>query len=129
MNIGEAAKQAGVSAKMIRHYEAGGLLPEAARTAAGYRQYGDDDVARLMFIRRCRLLGFSIDEIRDLLTLWQNPQRTAREVKELAQHHLLEVEHKIAELNAMQQTLQSMIDACSGDDCPQCSILDHLATQ
>ena len=127
MNIGEAAKQAGVSAKMIRHYEASGLLPEAARTAAGYRQYAEQDITRLGFIRRCRTLGFSIDEIRGLLTLWGDPDRTAREVKTFAQQHLREVENKIAELSAMRQTLQSMINACSGDDCPQCSILDHLS--
>jgi len=128
MNIGEAAKQAGVTAKMIRHYEMTGLLPEAERTDAGYRQYGEQDIARLGFIRRCRLLGFSLDEIRELLTLWENPNRTAREVKSLAQQQLQEVENKINELKAMQQTLQSMIDACRGDDCPQCSILDHLST-
>ncbi|MAK91206.1 MAG: Cu(I)-responsive transcriptional regulator [Oleibacter sp.] len=128
MNIGEAAKQAGVTAKMIRHYEATGLLPEAARTDSGYRQYGEQDIARLGFIRRCRMLGFSIDEIRNLLNLWDDPQRSAREVKTLAQQHLQEVENKIAELRSMQQTLQSMISACSGDDCPQCSILDHLST-
>tara|TARA_B100001109_G_scaffold60988_1_gene49635 strand:- start:38686 stop:39153 length:468 start_codon:yes stop_codon:yes gene_type:complete len=127
VNIGEAAKQAGVTAKMIRHYEATGLLPQASRTEAGYRQYGEADIARLGFIRRCRTLGFSIDEIRDLLTLWDDPQRSAREVKALAQQHLQEVESKIDELKAMQQTLQSMISACSGDDCPQCSILDHLS--
>lgn len=128
MNIGAAAKQAGVSAKMIRHYEASGLLPPAARTSAGYRQYGEQDIARLGFIRRCRMLGFSIDEIRDLLNLWDDPNRSAREVKTLALQHLQEVDNKISELNAMRQTLQSMINACSGDDCPQCSILDHLAT-
>ncbi|UXD85997.1 Cu(I)-responsive transcriptional regulator [Thalassolituus hydrocarboniclasticus] len=127
MNIGEAAAQAGVSAKMIRHYESSGLLPEVARTAAGYRQYSAQDVEMLRFIRRSRLLGFSLPQIGELLTLWADPQRSAREVKALAGQHLQEVEHKIQELHAMRSTLQDMVAACSGDDQSHCAILDRLA--
>jgi len=127
VNIGEAATQAGVSAKMIRHYESSGLLPEVARTAAGYRQYSAQDVEMLRFIRRSRLLGFSLPQIGELLALWADPQRSAREVKALAGQHLQEVEHKIQELHAMRSTLQEMVAACSGDDQSHCAILAQLA--
>lgn len=127
VNIGEAAAQAGVTAKMIRHYESSGLLPEVARTAAGYRQYSAQDVETLRFIRRSRLLGFSLPQISELLALWANPQRSARAVKALAGQHLQEVEHNIQELQAMRRTLQEMVAACSGDDQSNCAILSQLA--
>ncbi len=128
MNIGEAAKRAGVSAKMIRHYEQIKLLPPVGRTAAGYRQYDERNIEQLRFIRQARLLGFSIRQIEELLSLWQDPQRPSRAVKRVAQQHLQEVEHKMRELAAMQATLQRMITACPGDEGASCAILEQLSS-
>jgi Cu(I)-responsive transcriptional regulator len=101
MNIGEAAKASVVSAKMIRHYESVGLFPEAARTDAGYRQYTDKEIGTLRFIRQSRDLGFSIEQIRELLGLWQNRKRPSRQVKALAQAHIEELDAKLKELQSM----------------------------
>ena len=127
MNIGEAARLSGLSAKMIRHYEQINLLKPAARTAAGYRQYDEHSIEILKFIRQARVLGFSMAQIDALLSLWQDPARPSRAVKQVAQQHLADVEHKMRELAAMQTTLQNMIDACSGDDNSHCAILERLA--
>lgn len=126
-NIGEAAALTGVSAKMIRHYEAIGLLPEAGRTFAGYRIYGDRDLHRIRFIRRARSLGFSIERIGHLLALWDDHGRASAEVKSLARAHARELEQKIAEMQAMQRTLEDLANRCHGDDRPDCPILDDLA--
>jgi len=127
MNIGQAASASGVSARMIRHYERVGLLSEAARSGAGYRQYSDRDVHTLRFIRQSRELGFSIEQIRELLALWQNRRRPSRQVKALAQAHLQELEQKLRELQAMKASLEHLMGCCSGDDRPDCPILDSLA--
>ena len=127
MNIGEAAKASGVSAKMIRHYERVGLFPQAVRTDAGYRQYGEKDVHTLRFIRQSRDLGFSIEQIRELLNLWQNRRRPSRQVKALAQAHIEELEQKAQELLAMKSTLEHLVNCCHGDDRPECPIIDSLA--
>lgn len=128
MNIGEAARASGVSAKMIRHYESVGLLPAALRTSAGYRQYGDRDVHTLRFIRHARDLGFGIGQIHELLNLWNDRLRPSRQVKALAQSHIDTLSRKIRELQAMQQTLQHLVHGCHGDDRPDCPILDGLAS-
>lgn len=127
-NIGEAAELSGVSAKMIRHYESIGLIPEAGRTFAGYRIYSDADVHRFRFIRRARALGFSIKQIEALLGLWNNRERASAEVKRLAQAHADELAAKIHEMQAMQRTLQDLASRCHGDERPECPILDDLAT-
>jgi MerR family copper efflux transcriptional regulator len=127
MNIGEAAKASGVSAKMIRHYEEVGLVPAAARTEAGYRQYADTDVHTLRFIRHARDLGFSLPEIGELVGLWQNRKRPSRRVKALAEAHIQELEQKAQELLAMKATLQHLVQCCHGDDRPDCPILESLA--
>jgi Cu(I)-responsive transcriptional regulator len=127
MNIGEAADAAGVSAKMIRHYEQIGLVPEAARTDSGYRQYTERDVSLLRFIRQSRRLGFSMEQIADLLGLWSNDRRASREVKALAQAHLDALEEKMREMAEMQQALKRLVTSCHGDDDPHCTILDELA--
>jgi MerR family copper efflux transcriptional regulator len=127
MNIGEAAKTSGVSAKMIRHYESVGLFPKAQRTDSGYRQYTDKDVHTLRFIRRARDLGFSIEEIRELLGLWQNRRRSSRQVKALAQAHVRDLEDKLRHLQAMKATLEHLVHGCAGDDRPDCPILESLA--
>ena len=126
MNIGEAARASGVSAKMIRHYERVGLFPEAARTDSGYRQYTDKDVGTLRFVRQSRDLGFSIEQIRDLLGLWQNRKRPSRQVKALAQAHIVELDEKLKELQAMKATLEHLVHCCHGDDRPDCPIIDTL---
>lgn len=128
MNIGQAASRGGVSAKMIRHYEAIGLLTPAKRTAAGYRLYSENDVHILRFIKQARSLGFPMELIRDLLGLWQNQRRTSRRVKELAQNHLQEIDTRISELQAIKNTLEELVRHCHGDDRPDCPILDDLAT-
>jgi len=127
MNIGEAAKSSGISAKMIRHYESVGLFPEAVRTESGYRQYTDKEVGTLRFIRQSRDLGFSIEQIRELLGLWQNRKRPSRQVRTLAQAHLNELDEKLKELQAMKATLEHLIHCCQGDDRPDCPIIETLA--
>ena len=127
MTIGAAAKASGVSAKMIRHYERMGLFPEAARTDAGYRLYGDRDLATLRFIRHSRDLGFSIEQIRALLGLWHDRDRPSREVRALARAHLAELDEKLQELQAMKATLAHLVNCCHGDDRPDCPIIETLA--
>lgn len=126
MNIGQAAKASGVSAKMIRHYETVGLIPAAGRTAAGYRIYSDADVHTLRFIRRARNLGFTIKAIADLLALWQDRSRKSADVKALALRHAETLQTKIAELSAMVDALNTLAECCSGDHRPDCPILADL---
>ena len=127
MNIGEAAKASGVSAKMIRHYEAIGLTGEAKRTGSGYRLYSLREVQMLQFIHRGRELGFSLEQIRALLALWQDKHRASQDVRALANEHIAELDRKIAEMQAMRRTLENLASACHGDDRPDCPILDDLA--
>jgi Cu(I)-responsive transcriptional regulator len=129
MNIGAAAAACGVSAKMIRHYEAIGLLRPAARRDNAYRDYCDSDVHELRFVRRARRLGFSIDEIGALLALWRDDQRPSRDVRRIAKDHLVDLEGRIAEMQAMAETLRKLVHACHGDDRPHCPILDDLAAE
>jgi len=126
MNITAAALQSGLSARMIRHYEQTGLLRAVTRSGAGYRQFNAHDIQVLRFIRRARLLGFSIPQIDRLIRLWQDPGRESREVRSVAQGHLEDVEHKLAELQHMKHTLEQLIAACHGDETPDCAILDEL---
>ena len=127
MNIGAAAAASGVNAKMIRHYEAIGLLRPAERRANDYRDYGDRDLHELRFIRRARRLGFSIAEIGELLTLWRDRSRPSREVKRIAEVHISDLQSRVAEMRAMANTLRELVSACHGDDRPECPILDDLA--
>lgn len=126
MQIGEASRLTGVSAKMIRHYESIGLIPNADRRDSNYRDYGHHDVHRLGFIRRARDLGFSMDEIRDLLRLWGDTQRTSADVKALTEAHIAELDQKIRLLGEMRDTLANLADACDGDHRPDCPIIDSL---
>jgi MerR family copper efflux transcriptional regulator len=127
MNIGQASKASGVSAKMIRYYESIGLIPAAERTAAGYRVYTPSDISTLQFIRRARTLGFSIERIQLLVGLWHDKGRASAEVKNIALAHVGELRAKIAELMAMSDTLQELADNCNGDHRPDCPILRDLA--
>ena len=128
MNIGEAAEATGVTAKMIRHYEEIGLIRAAGRTGAGYRVYGAKDLSTLSFIRRARDLGFSIAQIRDLLTLWQDRARASADVKRIASEHIDEMKAKMRLLEDMVHTLEHLSAHCHGDDRPDCPILEQLAT-
>jgi Cu(I)-responsive transcriptional regulator len=127
LNIGDAAAAAGVSAKMIRHYEDIGLIPKAKRTYSGYRTYSDTEVHVLRFIRQARNLGFSIKQIGELLGLWQDRRRQSGRVKKLALEHIRELDVKIAEMHAMKATLENLARHCHGDERPECPILDELA--
>ena len=127
VNIGEAAKQSGVSAKMLRHYESLGLLGAVARTESGYRLYSAADVHTLRFIKRCRDLGFSMAEISELVGLWQDKARASASVKKIAQKHVDELAERIAALQAMQRALSPLLHCCHGDERPDCPILDDLA--
>ena len=126
MNIGQAAAQTGLSAKMIRYYESISLLPNAGRSPSGYRRYSDNDLHRLSFIKRSRDLGFSLDEVGKLLALWQDKQRASCEVKALAASHLSELNRKIAELTSLRDTLSELVEHCEGDERPDCPILKEL---
>jgi Cu(I)-responsive transcriptional regulator len=127
VNIGAAAKASGVTAKMIRHYEEIGLIPQAKRTDSGYRRYSSNDVHTLRFIRQARVLGFSIKQIETLLGLWQNRRRASATVKRLAMEHVAELERKISEMQVMKATLERLAVSCHGDQRPDCPILDGLA--
>lgn len=127
VNIGEAARLSGVSPKMVRHYEGLGLLPRVARTDSGYRQYSENEVHTLRFIRRARDLGFSMEEIGELVGLWQNRRRASANVRRVAQKHAEELGQRIAAMQEMQRTLQHLIHCCHGDDRPECPILEDLA--
>ncbi len=129
MNIGAAAKASRVSAKMIRHYESVGLFPEATRTESGYRQYTDKEIGALRFIRHSRDLGFSVEQIRELLGLWRNRRRPSRQVKALAEAHLRELDEKLRELHAMKGALEHLVGCCAGDDRPDCPIIEGLADE
>ncbi len=126
MNIGAAAAATGVSAKMIRHYEAIGLLPPASRRDNSYRAYGQHEIHELRFISRARKLGFSIEQIGELLALWRDRNRPSRDVQEIAASHLADLHARIAELQAMADTLKALMRTCHGDDRPECPILDGL---
>lgn len=126
MNIGEAARSSGVSAKMIRYYESIGLVPRAGRSGSGYRHYGDKDVQMLRFIRRARDLGFPVEKIEELLALWRDQSRHSADVKRLATEQIEGLERKVAEMQGMIDTLRHLADACCGDHRPDCPILTDL---
>ncbi|SDX70338.1 Cu(I)-responsive transcriptional regulator [Roseicitreum antarcticum] len=126
MNIGEAAGASGVSAKMIRYYEQNGLIPPASRAESGYRTYLAQDVHMLRFVRRARDMGFSVDAIGGLLSLWRDRSRQSADVKRLALAHVESLRWKISELENMANTLEDLAANCSGDHRPDCPILDDL---
>jgi len=127
MNIGQAASATGVSAKMIRYYESIALIPPGKRTDAGYRIFSENDLHTLRFVKRARQLGFSLDQIRELLSLWQNKERASADVKTIAMGHVAQLNQRIAELTEMRDTLQTLASCCHGDHRPDCPILQSLA--
>jgi len=129
MNIGEAARRAGINAKRLRHYEAIGLVPKAARSDANYRSYSETEVHTLRFIKQARALGFSVEDIRALLGLWRDRRRPSREVKMLVQRHAATLRARVAELQAMLGALEHLARNCHGDERPDCPILEGLAKE
>lgn len=129
MNIGQAALQSGVSAKMIRYYEQSGLLAPAHRSESNYRQYGDRDVQTLRFIKRSRDLGFSLDRIRTLLALWKDTGRRSVDVKSLAEQYIQELNDDIAKLQSIRDELERLAQCCHGDNRPDCPIIADLASK
>lgn len=127
MNIGQAASASGVSAKMIRYYESIALIPPGRRSDSGYRIYSENDLHALRFVKRARTLGFSLERIRELLSLWQNKERASADVKSIALGHVAELDQRIAELTEMRDTLQTLARCCKGNDRPDCPILQSLA--
>lgn len=127
MNIGEAAKASGVNAKLIRHYESIGIIPKASRSESGYRKYSENDVHILTFVRRSRSLGFSMKEIKKLVSLWRNRSRASSEVKNMTMAHIKALEEKIQDLQAIKNTLSNLAKHCHGDERPTCPILEDIS--
>ena len=126
MNIGQAAKASGVSAKMIRYYETTGLIPKAERRDSGYRDYSPADVHMLRFIRRARDLGFAVSEIDELLSLWRDRSRQSADVKRIAERQIADLHNRVTAMKQMADTLQSLVACCAGDERPECPILADL---
>lgn len=127
MNIGQASLASGISAKMIRYYESIGLIAPPARSDAGYRHYREEDLHALHFIRRARGLGFSVEQMHELLALWRDRSRASADVKRIALEHVAELERKAAELHEMADTLRHLARHCHGDARPDCPIITGLS--
>jgi MerR family copper efflux transcriptional regulator len=126
MNIGDASEATGLPAKTVRYYEDIGLI-KPARAANGYRDYDDKDVHRLAFIQRSRSLGFTIEECRSLLSLYEDKKRASSDVKALALDKIREIDRKLGELKSLRATLKTLAEHCHGDDRPDCPIIDEIA--
>jgi MerR family transcriptional regulator, copper efflux regulator len=126
LNIGHASEASGVSAKMIRYYETIGLVPKPGRTEGGYRAYTDADIHRLWFVRRARDLGFSVDQVRELLRLWSDQKRSHADVRSLALEHIGDLERRATQLRAMIRTLKQLVSACEHEHRPECPIIQEL---
>ena len=126
MNIGNAAERSGLPAKTIRYYEDIGLV-RPRRSENGYRDFGDADLHKLVFLARARSLGFTIEDCRALLALYEDRQRTSADVKRVAEEHLARIDRKLAELESMRHVLGQLVERCHGDDRPECPIIDDLA--
>ena len=127
MNIGAASAASGVSAKMVRHYEAIGLLRPALRRENSYRDYCAHDVHELQFIGRARKLGFSLTEIAELVALWRDKARPSRDVRQIAARHLDDLEKRIAQMRSMADAVRQLVKSCHGDDRTDCPILSDLS--
>lgn len=127
MNIGEVARRAGLNSRTIRFYESIGLVGAPERASSGYRDYGEKDVHRLRFVASARALGFAVEEIRQLLALYDDRERSSADVKDVVLHHVEEIDRKLNELAAMRRTLLHLAERCHGDERPDCPILDELS--
>ena len=127
MNIGEAARRSGVSAKAIRYYESVGLIEAPDRTDGGYRDFNTDDIHYLRFVQRARSLGFSVGEVSRLIALYRDRRRASADVKAVAQSAIERIDEKMAELQSMRATLGTLVERCHGDERPDCPILDDLS--
>jgi Cu(I)-responsive transcriptional regulator len=127
MHIGEAAARSGVVAKTIRYYESVGLLAKAHRTPNGYRDYNDSDVETLRFVSRARTLGFSVQKVGELLSLYRDRKRASSDVRAIALSRIADIDRKVTELQAMRATLHQLTDSCHGDERPECPILVELS--
>lgn len=127
MNIGEVAERSGLPSKTIRYYEDIGLV-RPLRSDNGYRAFRETDLHKLVFLGRARTLGFSIEDCRLLLSLYEDESRESAQVKSIAEDHLVTIEKKIAQLEAMRETLSHLVMSCHGDHRPDCPILSDLAT-
>jgi Cu(I)-responsive transcriptional regulator len=126
MNIGEISKKAELPTKTVRYYADVGLVKPTGRSASGYRVYDDKALRKLIFVRRSRAMGFSIEECRKLLDLYEDQTRASSDVRKIAKHHLVEIEAKLTELKKLQEELSMLVNTCSGDTRPDCPILDAL---
>ncbi len=126
MNIGDVADRAGLPAKTIRYYEDIGLITPA-RAANGYRRFGERDLHKLAFLKRARALGFTVEECRQLLALYEDQGRASADVKTLAKEHLARIDAKLEELAQMRRTLADLVESCAGDHRPDCPILADLS--
>lgn len=126
MNIGRAAELSGVSPKTIRYYESVGLLPATGRAANGYRDFTEQDVETLRFINRSRGLGFSVEQVNELLSLYRDRERECADVKQITLRRIGDIDRKIQELQGMRATLEILVEACQGDARPECPILADL---
>lgn len=129
MNIGQASKASGISEKMIRYYESIGLISPVRRTESGYRVFSEQEIHALRFISRARDLGFSVEQMGNLLALWQDRHRASADVKAVAQAHIEELDGKIKKLQGMRRTLEHLVKHCHGDERPECPILGDLAAE
>ena len=127
MNIGEVSRRTGVPSKTIRYYEEIELVPAPARGDNGYRQYTDRNINVLDFVSRSRSLGFTVEECRNLLALYEDRGRASADVRAIAKSHIAHIDAKLKELAAMRSTLSTLVDKCHGDDRPDCPILEELA--
>lgn len=126
MNIGSASKQSALPAKTIRYYEDVALI-KPSRDTNGYRDFSARDVHKLIFLSRARALGFTIEDCRDLLGLWENQSRASADVKDIARGHLAIIDAKITDLSNMRETLSDLVESCNGDERPDCPIIEKLA--
>ena len=127
MNIGAVAQATGISAKMIRYYEDIGLISKPVRSSGGYRTYSTSEIHSLRFIRQARELGFSTEQIAELLSLWNDKSRSSQKVKTITMAHISALEERIRKLEAMKKTLSELSSCCHGDNRPECPILEGIA--
>ena len=127
MNIGKAAQLSGLTVKAVRYYSDIGIIKPKVAVDTGYRDFSDTDLAKLQFVAKARKFNFSLDDCRELLALYENTERSSREVKALTLEKIAEIDTKLTELNMLKDQLSSLASACHGDDRPECPILDALS--